>query len=79
MIVVAAETKHQFGGQKFCTFKTATMVPIDKQLLDVSIMTKEEIAWLDAYHQEVYKNILPFMKTEHEQKWLKKVTDPVVC
>jgi len=77
MICVEAETKHQFGGQKFCTFKTATMVPIDKEMLFMEIMSKEEIAWLDEYHQEVYKQILPLMKTQEEKDWLKAATDPV--
>ena len=54
------------------------MVPINKEMLDTDIMTKEEVDWLDEYHQEVYKNILPLMKSKREQDWLKKATDPVV-
>ena len=77
MLCVEAETKHNFGGQKFCTFKTATMVPIDKEMLETTIMTKEEIMWLDEYHQEVYKQILPLMKTQEERDWLKQATEPV--
>ena len=53
------------------------MVPICKELLDVQIMTQDEIGWLDGYHREVYKNILPLMKTQYEKDWLKKATDPV--
>eukprot|EP01083_Nonionella_stella_P192388 711188_1 len=79
MIVVKKETKYTFGGQQFCSFKTATMVPIDKELLDVKIMTREEIEWLDEYHKDVYQNILPLMKTQYEKDWLKKATDAVVC
>ena len=78
MIVTPAKTKHQFDGKQFCTFKTATMVPIDKELLDTKIMTKDEIAWLDAYHQDVYKNISSYMQTQYEKDWLKKATEPIV-
>lgn len=77
MVVINAKTKYQFDNQQFCTFKTLTMVPIDKQLLDLNIMTKQEIEWLNDYHKTVYQNILPFMKTEYEKNWLKLATDPL--
>ena len=79
MIVKQAETKYKFDNQIFCTFETVTMVPIDKQLLDLNIMTNDEISWLNKYHQNVYKNILSYMKTEYEKNWLKKATDPIQC
>ena len=40
-------------------------------------MTKDEIKWLNNYHKDVYKNILPFMKTEYEKNWLKTATEAI--
>merc|ERR1712129_599199 len=77
MVVTKAKTKFQFGDKQFCSFRTVTMVPIDKELMDIKLLTTEEIAWLDAYHREVYENISPFMKTEYEKEWLKKTTAPI--
>jgi len=77
MVVVEAQTKHRFGGQQFCTFETCTMVPICKELIAEELMTSEEVAWLDAYHREVFEKIAPLMKTQYEKEWLKQATAPM--
>eukprot|EP00485_Elphidium_margaritaceum_P000307 CAMPEP_0202697452 /NCGR_PEP_ID=MMETSP1385-20130828/10782_1 /ASSEMBLY_ACC=CAM_ASM_000861 /TAXON_ID=933848 /ORGANISM="Elphidium margaritaceum" /LENGTH=614 /DNA_ID=CAMNT_0049353915 /DNA_START=164 /DNA_END=2005 /DNA_ORIENTATION=+ len=69
MIVKPVKTKYAFDNLQFCSFTTATMVPIDKELLDMSIMNDEEFEWLNSYHKEVYGNILPFMQTQFEKDW----------
>ena len=33
------------------------MAPIDKDLIDKSILDKNEIDWLNKYHQIVFKNL----------------------
>ena len=45
----------------FYKFVTITYVPIDTKALDLSIMTDEEIAWLNEYHQEVYDRLSKFV------------------
>jgi Xaa-Pro aminopeptidase len=41
------------AGKEFLGLKPLTLVPIDMRLIDLSIMTEEEIEWLDNYHREV--------------------------
>ncbi|MCR5491775.1 MAG: M24 family metallopeptidase [Bacilli bacterium] len=41
----------------FYKFETITYVPIDLEAVDVSLLTDREIAWINAYHQEVYRRL----------------------
>ncbi len=66
--VIAAE-KTEFG--QFLQFETLTLFPIDKQLIDKSLMTEVEIAWLNDYHKWVYATLSPEL-TEKETAWLKE-------
>ncbi len=61
----------EFG--TFLEFETLTLFPIDKNLIDVSMLTQQELDWLNNYHQEVYDKLAP-MLTPDEQAWLKDKT-----
>ena len=46
-------------------FFDLTVVPIDKSLINKSLLSEKEIIWLNNYHDKVFKNIQRFMnKTE---------------
>ena len=52
------------NNQKKC-FDNLTMVPIDKELIDLKILDKNEKNWLNSYHKKVFENLKKFMnKTE---------------
>ena len=53
----------------FLQFEPLTLCPIDKSAIDISLMTEEEIGWLDEYHQMVYDRLSPYLD-EEERKWL---------
>jgi Xaa-Pro aminopeptidase len=40
-------------GRSMLAFETLTLAPIDRSLIDVALLSPEEIAWLDAYHARV--------------------------
>jgi Xaa-Pro aminopeptidase len=46
--------------QKNC-FENLTMAPIDKQLIDLKILNKNEKIWLNNYHKQVFDNLRKFM------------------
>ncbi len=50
-------------------FKNLTLAPIDKDLIDYKILTKNEKDYLFRYHLEVYTKISPFLDKK-EKKWL---------
>ena len=37
------------------------MAPIDKELIDLKILSKNEKSWLDSYHREVFDKLKNFM------------------
>ena len=46
-------------------FENLTMAPIDKELIDLNILNKTEIYWLNNYHKKVFNKLQKFMnKTE---------------
>jgi len=70
MLVVPAMTTN-FGD--FLRFETLSLCPIDITPIITSMMTRDEIAWLNDYHQTVYEKISPFL-TGEEKDWLKDKT-----
>ena len=42
-------------------FDNLTMAPIDKSLVDTTILDKKEITWLNNYHKKVFINLQKFM------------------
>lgn len=70
-IVVQKDFENEFG--QFMKFETLTFVPIDREAIDKTLMTADEIQWLNEYHAEVYSKISPYLTAE-EAMWLKEVT-----
>jgi Xaa-Pro aminopeptidase len=53
-------------------------VPIDKNLIDVTLMDPSEIKLLNAYHQEVWENVSPLLQSKPKAlAWLKARTSPL--
>jgi len=50
--VVTAQTPNNFEKNTFLTFKTITLCPIQKKMIDPSLLTKSEIDHLNSYHEE---------------------------
>ncbi|MDE6556682.1 MAG: aminopeptidase P family protein [Duncaniella sp.] len=64
----------EFG--HFYAFETITMCPFDRSLFETSIMSDDEIGWVDAYHATVYEKLAPYLNAE-EKEWLKAATAPL--
>lgn len=54
-------------------FETVTLCPICTKGIVKENLSKEEISWLNAYHQNVYSNLAPHLN-EKEQRWLEQAT-----
>lgn len=66
--VIKAE-KTEFG--EFLKFETVTLFPIDKELIDVEMMSDEDIDWLNNYHKRVYDSLAQKLD-ENEREWLSR-------
>jgi len=51
-------------------FETLTMAPIDLNLVDVDMLTKQEKQWLNNYHEEVFYKLAKYLD-KSEKAWLK--------
>ncbi len=72
MQVVIKSGKTGFG--EFLQFETLTLFPYDKKSIDFSLLNREELEWLNNYHNMVYERLSPFLNAE-EQKWLQQKTE----
>lgn len=54
----------------FLHLETITLFPIDTRPIDRSILTTEELSWLNDYHERVYEAIAPHLDEGH-RSWLK--------
>jgi Xaa-Pro aminopeptidase len=61
----------------FYGFEDLTWVPLETKLMDLSMMTSDEIHQVDAYHQQVYLRLKPLMPAELHG-WLKAKTAPLM-
>ena len=57
-------------------FETLTLAPIDRTLVEPSLLTPAELAWLDAYHARVRAVITPKVDGE-TAAWLADATRPL--
>jgi len=69
IVVPAGET--EFAA--FYAFETVTRCQIDLKLIDCALLTPDERAWLNAYHQTVCADLTPFL-TDAEAAWLHEYT-----
>jgi len=72
-------TTNNFGGKKYCSLNTVSLCPIQRSLIDVSMLTFEEKGWLNSYHQAVRDLLSPLMKTQFPEAldYLIKTTEPI--
>ena len=57
-------------------FETLTLAPFDRRALELSLLTADEIAWLDRYHARVLAEIGPLVD-EATRTWLIAATAPL--
>jgi Xaa-Pro aminopeptidase len=72
IVVVQEGEKTQYGGQ-FMKFETLTVCPIDLDVIDASLLTPEEKAWLNNYHKACFEKLSPYLEGE-ELEYLKEAT-----
>ena len=63
-VIPAKQTKATTTEDEWFTFETLTLCFYDTSLIDLSLMTEDEIDWLNAYHVRVYKETAPLLKAD---------------
>jgi Xaa-Pro aminopeptidase len=72
-LLVVEPRKIKGAEREMYGFETITFAPIDTALIDVKMLTREEIAWLNAYHAEVRAK-LEGKVSASARKWLRAAT-----
>ena len=72
--MVAAEIA---GAEKpMNAFETLTLAPIDRRLIDLKLLGKDELVWLNDYHARVRREVRPHVD-EATKLWLDAATEPL--
>ena len=66
----------EVDGNNLLGFDNLTFVPIDKRLMDLSMLTELEKDWINNYHQEVLKKIGLHLEGSTFE-WLKIASKPI--
>lgn len=74
LTVVCEDEATEYG--RFLRLDYLTMVPWDLDAIDFSLMTDADRTLLNQYHEEVRRNILPYLEGD-EAEWLKQATRAV--
>jgi len=72
-LVAVEQVKIEGAEREMLGLRTLTLCPIDRNAIDVDLLTAAERDWLNAYHQRVWTELAPALNTE-EQLWLKAAT-----
>ena len=51
-------------------FENLTLAPIEKNLIDFSLLNKTEKKYINNYHKKVYSTLSPYLKKK-EKTWLR--------
>jgi len=74
-MLVTPYMETEFG--KFLQLEPLTLCPIDTEPIDVSMLTDEEIEWLNSYHKMVEEKIAPHLDDE-EKAWLHEACSEIM-
>ncbi|MEH6495414.1 MAG: aminopeptidase P family protein [Pseudomonas marincola] len=76
LVAVKAAEAPDGAERAILEFETLTFAPIDKNAINSEILDNSEKQWLNAYHQNVWEKVSPFVG-ETTLKWLKAATAPI--
>lgn len=76
LIVVKEPEVPQGGDLPMMSFETLTFCPIDRRLIDKSLLSEEELDWLDNYHVQVREKLSGHLDDTRRQ-WLQTATAPL--
>ncbi|XP_074530246.1 xaa-Pro aminopeptidase 2 isoform X1 [Halichoeres trimaculatus] len=75
-VIVPVQTKY---GNNYLTFDTVSLVPYDRKLIDTSLLSSEQLLWLNNYYETIRKVLGPELdrqKLKAEKDWMLKHTEP---
>ncbi|MCF8090958.1 MAG: aminopeptidase P family protein [Desulfotignum sp.] len=74
MVLVTDACQTQFG--RFLGFENLTWCHFERELVDISLLTGAEIAWINQYHGQVFESLSPYLEPS-VRSWLESRTRPL--
>jgi Xaa-Pro aminopeptidase len=75
-LVAVKEAKIEGADRRYFEFETLTLAPIDRNAIDIGLLTEAEKAWLNAYHARVREVVAPQVD-DATRTWLNEATLPL--
>ena len=75
-LVLVVERPIEEAEKETLGFETLTFAPIERRLVDVSMLSEAELKWLNDYHAEVLEKISPRLEGE-DKAWLERQCAPL--
>ena len=76
LLIVKEPAEIKGGERPMLSFETLTFAPIDRNLIDTKLLTRDELVWLDAYHAQVLKDVGTMMNGASAE-WIKTACAPL--
>ncbi|KAJ0165394.1 putative Xaa-Pro aminopeptidase P [Colletotrichum tanaceti] len=77
-MVTEVKTKHSFGDKPYLGFEHVTMVPYCQNLIEPSLLTVEEKAWLNAHNADIFRKTKDYFQNDPlTLTWLTRETQPL--
>ena len=76
LVAVIECGKPSDGEKPLFGFETLTRAPIDRILVDTTLLNADELDWLNAYHHSVYEDLVGLVDSETAD-WLQEATSPI--
>ena len=65
-------------GEKHLGFENLTLLPYERNLIDMDYISNDFKKYIDDYHKKVYEKLSPYLKDDEKAlNYLKKKTDPL--
>ncbi|KAJ1459728.1 peptidase M24, structural domain-containing protein [Pelagophyceae sp. CCMP2097] len=86
LVVACVETRYAWGARKWLNFEYVTPVPMCRALIDASLLSPDELAWVDAHHARCRLDVAPLLTAEalgdaedaaRALRWLQAQTRPL--
>ncbi|MGI9355414.1 MAG: M24 family metallopeptidase, partial [Rhizobiaceae bacterium] len=77
LVLVREAARISDGDTPMLGFETLTLCPIDQSLIDPTMLTDDELHWLNAYHGWVRRELTPLVN-DNVAEWLRRATEPMV-
>ena len=81
VVVVKANTKNRFNNVDYYTFEPITYFPVQRKLIDVTLLSDRQLKWINDYHEKTADLLGKELKRQKKAKqydWLMKQTKPIL-